>query len=252
MELREHKSSFIVYFTLRLLVIVMMVLQLMNRNYENVFLCVLTLMLLVIPSLVQVTFKVELPTVRKLLYSFLYLPRRSWGKSVNFICCFLFGILGAAYDQRIPCGGYRFFPCGSAEQKQKGSVPVVASLRRSWLSVSTDIGVIWELSLNSRMESDRRIRHAERYRYPSPSGLPIGIRRDETLPYESTASQVRAVNGGEAGDWRGHLHIGTDLTPLQDLIVNLSGLRFFGNGFSCEKPGRGKVAKRFIHGEIGA
>ena len=32
MELREHKSSFIVYFTLRFLVIVMMILQLMNRK----------------------------------------------------------------------------------------------------------------------------------------------------------------------------------------------------------------------------
>ena len=67
MELREHKSSFIVYFTLRFLVIVMMILQLMNRNYENVFLCVLTLMLLVIPSLVQITFKVELPTVLEIV-----------------------------------------------------------------------------------------------------------------------------------------------------------------------------------------
>ena len=61
MELREHRSSFIVYFTLRFLVIVMLVLQLFNRNYENVFLCGLTLLLLVIPSLVQITFKVELP-----------------------------------------------------------------------------------------------------------------------------------------------------------------------------------------------
>ena len=45
MELREHKSSFMVYFILRILVIVMMVLQLLNRNYENVFLCALTLLL---------------------------------------------------------------------------------------------------------------------------------------------------------------------------------------------------------------
>lgn len=43
MELREHRSSFMVYFILRLLVIVMMVLQIFNRNYENVFLCILTL-----------------------------------------------------------------------------------------------------------------------------------------------------------------------------------------------------------------
>lgn len=39
MELREHKSSFIVYMTLRALVIIMMILQVFNRNYENVFLC---------------------------------------------------------------------------------------------------------------------------------------------------------------------------------------------------------------------
>ncbi len=58
MELREHRSSFLVYVTLRVLVIVMMVLQLLNRNYENVFLCALTLLLLIMPSLVQITFKV--------------------------------------------------------------------------------------------------------------------------------------------------------------------------------------------------
>ena len=67
MELREHKSSAIVYFTLRALVIIMLVLQLLNRNYENVFLCILTLLLLVIPSLAQITFKVELPTALEII-----------------------------------------------------------------------------------------------------------------------------------------------------------------------------------------
>ena len=62
MELREHKSSFLVYWILRAAVIVTMILQIHNRNYENVFLCALTLLLLIMPSLVQVTFKVELPT----------------------------------------------------------------------------------------------------------------------------------------------------------------------------------------------
>ena len=41
MELREHKSSFMVYLILRILVIVMLVLQVLNQNYENVFLCIL-------------------------------------------------------------------------------------------------------------------------------------------------------------------------------------------------------------------
>ena len=50
MELREHKSSFIVYMTLRILVILMMILQFFNKNYENVFLCILTLLLLIVPD----------------------------------------------------------------------------------------------------------------------------------------------------------------------------------------------------------
>ena len=41
MELREHKSSFMVFFILRILVIVMMVLQLLKQNYENVLACAL-------------------------------------------------------------------------------------------------------------------------------------------------------------------------------------------------------------------
>ena len=54
MEREEHRSSFIVYVTLRLLVIAVMILQIFNRNFENVFLCVLTLLLLIVPSFLQV------------------------------------------------------------------------------------------------------------------------------------------------------------------------------------------------------
>lgn len=76
MELREHKSSFMVYLILRILVIVMLVLQVLNQNYENVFLCILTLLLLIVPSFVQVTFKIELPTTLEIIVLFLYLQRR--------------------------------------------------------------------------------------------------------------------------------------------------------------------------------
>ena len=61
MELREHKSSFIVFYILRLLVIVTLVRQAMMHNYESVFLCALTLLLLYVPSWVQVELRIELP-----------------------------------------------------------------------------------------------------------------------------------------------------------------------------------------------
>ena len=60
-ELREHKSSFIVFYTLRLLVLVVLVRQLMMRHYEAAFFCVLAIVLLYVPSWVQVRLRIELP-----------------------------------------------------------------------------------------------------------------------------------------------------------------------------------------------
>ena len=56
MEIREHKSTFAVYVILRALVIVMMILQILNKNYENAFLCILTLFLFIVPVLYSCNF----------------------------------------------------------------------------------------------------------------------------------------------------------------------------------------------------
>ena len=60
-ELREHKSSFIVFYILRLLVIVVLVRQLMQANYEGAFFCILAFLLLYLPSWIQVKLRIELP-----------------------------------------------------------------------------------------------------------------------------------------------------------------------------------------------
>lgn len=60
-ELREHKNSFIVFYVLRFLVLVALVRQLMLGNYEGAFFCVLTILLLYVPSWVQVKLRIELP-----------------------------------------------------------------------------------------------------------------------------------------------------------------------------------------------
>ena len=60
-ELREHKSSFIVFYILRALVVVALVRQIFLHNYEGAFFCVLTIALLYLPSWVQVRLRIELP-----------------------------------------------------------------------------------------------------------------------------------------------------------------------------------------------
>lgn len=60
-ELREHKSSFLVFYVLRALVVVTLVRQIMLHSYESAFFCVLTIVLLYVPSWVQVKLRIELP-----------------------------------------------------------------------------------------------------------------------------------------------------------------------------------------------
>ena len=88
-ELREHRSSFIVFSILRLLVLATLVRQVMLANYEGTFFCALTILLLYLPSWVQVKLRVELPPPLEIT-----------------ILCFIFAaeILGEvnAFYERIP------------------------------------------------------------------------------------------------------------------------------------------------------
>ena len=61
MELKEHRSTFIVFPILRIMVILCMARQLFLRNYESFFLGMLTFLLLYIPSWLQVRLRIEIP-----------------------------------------------------------------------------------------------------------------------------------------------------------------------------------------------
>lgn len=60
-ELREHKSSFVVFSILRVLVVFSLARQIWRASYESAFFCALTLLLLYVPSWVQVRLRIELP-----------------------------------------------------------------------------------------------------------------------------------------------------------------------------------------------
>ena len=79
-ELREHKSSFIVFYILRALVIVSLVRQIILDNYEGAFFCILTIVLLYVPSWVQVRLSCRRPW--KLRSSASFSRPRSWERSM--------------------------------------------------------------------------------------------------------------------------------------------------------------------------
>lgn len=71
-ELREHRSSFIVFSILRILVLAVLVRQIMLASYESAFFCVLTLLLLYVPSWVQVKLRIELPPLEITILCFIF------------------------------------------------------------------------------------------------------------------------------------------------------------------------------------
>ena len=245
MELREHKSSFIVYFTLRIIVIVMLVLQLLNRNYENVFLCALTLLLLVMPGLVQVTFKVELPTTLEIFILIFIFAAEILGEISEFYLVFPFwdtvlhtinGFLAAAI-------GFSMVDLLNRSEK------IVFNLSPLFMSIvafcfSMTIGVVWEFFefgmdqlIGYDMQKDAVI-HTIRSVTLDPAG--------HNVPYVINNITETAVNGQKLG-LGGYLDIGL-IDTMQDLIVNFIGAFVFSviGFFFVKNRGKGRIAGRFI------
>ena len=72
-QIRTHKSSFTLYLILRGLVILTMVMQFLHGNFENVFLCILTLFLFIVPSFIEKNFHIQLPdTLETIILLFIF------------------------------------------------------------------------------------------------------------------------------------------------------------------------------------
>lgn len=245
MELREHRSSFIVYFTLRLLVIVMMILQLMNRNYENVFLCILTLVLLVAPSFIQVTFKVELPTVLEIIILLFIFSAEILGEISEFYLMFPFWdtVLHTLNGFLMAAIGFSLVDLLNRSEKIKFNLsPIFVAIVAFCFSMT--IGVLWEFFefgmdqiAGYDMQKDTVI-HTIRSVTLDPQG--------RNVPFVISGITETAVNGTELG-LGGYLDIGL-IDTMQDLIVNFAGALLFSviGFFYVRNRGKGGVVRWLV------
>ena len=245
MELREHKSSFIVYFVLRILVIVTMILQFLNGNYENFFLCILTLILLIMPSLIQVTLKIELPTVLEILILIFifsaeilgeireyYIMIPMWDTILHTINGFLAAAIGFSMVDLLNRSDRMTFQLS----------PLFTAIVAFCFSMT--IGVVWEffefgmdMIFGLDMQKDTVIQ-AIRSVTLNPDGRNI----------VSVIDPIRSVviNGKELGIG-GYLDIGL-IDTMKDLIVNFIGAVVFSVfGYVYVKNrGKGNIVARFV------
>ena len=101
MEVKEHRSSFIVYAILRILVVLSMIRQFFNGNYENVFLCLLTLLLLIVPELYSGEIQDRTADRTGDYYSAVYLCSRNTGRNTGVLYHHTFLGHSATYSERL-------------------------------------------------------------------------------------------------------------------------------------------------------
>lgn len=245
MELREHKTSSFVYFSLRGLVILTMILQLYNHNYENVFLCILTLLLLIVPSIIQVGFKIELPSTLEIIILLFIFSAEILGEIQSFYILFpmwdtilhtMNGFLAAAI-------GFSLVDLMNNNDRLKFDLsPLFMAIVAFCFSMT--IGVVWEMFefgmdtfAGLDMQKDTILHSITSVTLdPTNSNIPITIDNIQSV----------MVNGNELS-LGGYLDIGL-IDTMEDLIVNFIGAFIFSifGFFYVKTRGTGAFVKRFI------
>lgn len=245
MEIREHKSSFFIYLLLRTLVIITMILQFFNQNYENVFLCLLTLVLLIVPSFIQVEFKIELPTALEIIILLFIFSAEILGEIQSFYLIFpmwdtilhtINGFLAAAI-------GFSLIELMNNDERIQFKVsPLYAAIVAFCFSMT--IGVIWEFFefgmdtfAGLDMQKDTIVNHITSVILdPTKSNIPITIDGIKEV-----------IINGKALGVGGYIDIGL-IDTMYDLFVNFIGAFVFSifGYFYVVNRGKGNFVNRFI------
>lgn len=245
MELREHKSSFRVYMILRFCVIGLMCFQFANRNWESGFLCILTLILLILPSLIQVTFKVEFPIVLEIILLLFVFAAEILGEINEFYIIFPF------WDTLLhTLNGFLMAAIGvSLVNLLNKSDVLTFTLSPLFTAIvafcfSMTIGVIWEIFEFSMdqlflldMQKDTPIQQISSVTFDPTGG---------NTPHQINNITQVVVNGKELGIG-GYLDIGL-IDTMHDLIVNFVGAIIFSviGYFYTKNKDEQSIAGKFI------
>lgn len=222
LEVREHHSSFAVYLILRTLVILVLVRQIMMQNYENIFVCLLTLLLLLVPSFVQLTFKVELPIFLEILILVFIYAAEILGEIDNYYFSIPYWDTILHTINGFVCAAVGFSMVSLLNKSEKIQF-FVSPLFLAIVSFtfSMTIGVLWEFF---EFSMDQLFAMDTQKDTLITSIHSAGV--DEILPpFEENDIHEVTVNGKVISD-QGYIDIGL-IDTMEDLFVNFVGATTF-------------------------
>lgn len=244
-QIKEHKATFAVYVVLRLMVLAVLVLSLINKRFENVFVCALTLVLFLVPAFFQKNFGIELPTTLEII-----------------IMLFIFAaeILGeiGAYYVKVPlwdtmlhttngflCAAVGFSLVDLLNRNNRFKFhlsPLYLSIVAFCFSMT--IGVLWEM-----FEFGADMLFATDMQKDFVVTRISSVALDPTLSNKAVVVDniTEVFINGEPLGLGGYLDLGI-IDTMKDLIVNFVGAVVFSviGFFYVKSRGKSKFAKKFI------
>ena len=248
--LRRKRTVAVVYFTLRILVIAVMVAQFFNGDFESVFLCALTLVLFLLPTVFERALMIDLPNTLEIVImlfifaaeilgeiSSFYTTFKGWDTILHTINGFLCAAIGFALVDML----------NRTEKFSLSLSPVFMSIVAFCFSMT--IGVLWEFfecGMDQLMMLDMQ-KDAVVNSISSVMLDPLGLNNRvmiqdivDTIVVTGDGQQISLGLGG-------YLDIGL-LDTMKDLFVNFIGAVVFSviGYFYVKTRGHGKFASRFI------
>ena len=244
-QIRNHKGSFFVYIFLRLSVVLVMIAQVFNRDYYNVFLCALTLILFTGPSFIERNWHIDIPDTLEIIVLLMiysaeilgeirsyYVNVPGWDTALHTMTGFLAAAVGFSLVDIL----------NSNDQFKFNLSPVYLAICAFCFSMT--IGILWEFFefsmdffLHMDMQKDTVLNAIYSVELdPTKTNKVIAI----------TGITDTVVNGRSLG-LGGYLDIGLYDT-MKDLFVNFIGAVVFSviGFFYVKHKGAGRFAKRFI------
>ena len=249
--LRAKKGAVVtVYVALRLMVIAVLVAQVFKRNFENVFLCGLTLLLLLVPTFVERKIHVDLPDTLEIIIMLFIFAAEILGEIQAYYITFPYWDTMLHTINGFLCAAIGFALVDILNRSERFSIqlsPLFLAITAFCFSMT--IGVLWEFFECAMdqfflldMQKDTVVTAISSVMLdPAGGNHPTAIRNITDVIVVTADGTQHALGLG------GYLDIGI-LDTMKDLFVNFIGAVVFSviGYFYVKSRGKGRFARRFI------
>ena len=248
LKVHTNKLSFAIYVIMGVLTSTMLVYTLLTRQFESAFTALLSLILFMLPTFVEESFRIKLPMALEIIAILFVFCANILGEIAAFYTLFPFWDDMLHYTSGFIFAAFGFALVDIFNRNRNVDFhlsPVFLSLVALCFSVT--VGVVWEFFefaadtfLRTDMQKDFIVEHIY--------SAELNLSGQDPLRIHDIVQTVVTTASGEVYVINGYLDIGL-LDTMKDLFVDFAGAFLFaviGYFYSSSGSAKGRIAKQFV------